>query len=75
MWFRELYNPLSRWCFVRKPLLIAHINLSFLMAAYPKSSAATARTSAPKLLANPSIKKYLAGLSRILNQLLYLPED
>jgi len=75
MWFRELYNPLSRWCFVSKPRLIAHINLSFLMAAYPKSSAATARTNDSFLLTNTNIKKYLAGLIRILNQLLYLPED
>ena len=45
------------------------------MADYPKFSAATARTNASFLLTNTNIKKYLAGLIRILNQLLYLPED
>ena len=30
------------------------------MAVYPKSSANAARSSAPKLLANPSIKKYIS---------------
>jgi phage terminase small subunit len=29
------------------------------MAAYPKSSAKAAKSSAPKILANPSIKKYI----------------